>query len=134
MEGELYNLLSVLHIFSTTNQCLSTTANCNNVFRSTFKNQQWLVATFLFPQWKYCRQGSTFVLCNQRAPSDVKPKQGIIKCIINIQILFQIHQFLHCFLKIYTISHVQSWQKDDANIEKTVCSCVFFSCIQMIQI
>ena len=79
---------------STTDQCLSTTANRNHVFRSTFYTTTpargnlvslslslSLSLSFFFPQSKNCCQGNMFVLCNQRAPSDVRPKQGIIKCI-----------------------------------------------------
>lgn len=115
VKGELHYLLvdknteerqhfspAALHICSTTDLCLSTNANCNNVFRSSFTNQlqyrgRALLFFLFFPQSKHCCQGNLFVLCSQRAPSDSKPKQGIIKCIythVNIQILFQIQPFL----------------------------------------
>lgn len=93
---------------------------------------------FFSPQSKYCCQGN---MCNQRAPSDIKPKQGIIKCIythINIQIIFQIHRFLSV-LSCWSVHHFlyTIMTKVDADIEMTVCCSfvffcfLFFSCIQI---
>lgn len=92
---------AALHMWSTTNQCLSTTANCNNVFRSTFTNQHWVVAGLFFFFFIFLNLNTvvraTCLFCAIKGLLQIlNQNKGSLSAFTrtSIQILFQIRRFL----------------------------------------
>lgn len=77
------------------------TADCNNVFRSTLKKKQQHSDNFVFFYslnllFPYCCQGNVFDLCDQRAPSNIKPK---------LRICAHTHQYFNIITDMLIIRH-----------------------------